>query len=356
MKIALVVPVAAGSDDDRAALLARHATSVAHAEALARAGATVHLVVHGSVDAVSALADGATLHAVSRWLRGAGLVAYAEALQPDVLHLFHLLAVPAATRAALAPARVFAEYNGGGPPRRRLVRWLLKDATENFDGLLFTAEGNAAALLDAGALSPRTTIYEVPEVSAHLPVAERRTDPDRRSVLIVSRFHPDKDPECALEVLREVARRNPAVRFVWAALDAAGGAALMQAAAADPLLSARLRFEIAAPRSAMPQLYAAADVLLHTSRREVCGYAFVEALAAGVPVAASAIPPFSAMAVDRAVRLCEVGAPAAFADAVIDLLADPAASSVATRHFAEALSFDAIAARRLAVYRHPCGR
>jgi len=345
LRIAAVVPVRAAPDADLDALRRVHRTSLNHVAAWSRAGAEAHLLVHGP-RAATVTIDGATLHVLPKWRRGAALIGAAEALRPDVLHLFHLLAWRVAAAAAVSGVRVFAEYNGGAPPRSRIARWLLADATDAFAGLFFTAAANAEPLLDAGALSPRTPIFEVPEVASDLPIAERR---GRKMVLVVSRFHADKDPDCAADALERIASRRPDLKLVWASLDDRGSQAFLRRLPDG--LRRRLELRFALTPAEMAELYANAAVLLHTSLREVCGYAFVEALAAGVPIAASDIPPFRAMGTTSAVSLCKPGDAGAFAAAALRLIEDRCAGDVARAHYAAELSYDANARRRVAVYR-----
>ena len=112
----------------------------------------------------------------------------------------------------------------------------------------------------------------------------------------------------------------------------------------------RIHFERTDDRSRMADLYAAADVLLHTSRREICGASFSEALQAGCPIAASDIPAFRENAAPEAVALCPPGDARAFADAALRLVDRPDLREAARRHFESKLSFDAIARRRRALF------
>src|SRR5262245_65455692 len=71
----------------------------------------------------------------------------------DIIHVFHLLAVKSQALAALAPARVFAEYNGGAIPDSPLRRRALAATSRRWSGAFFTAKDAATPFKDAGALA-----------------------------------------------------------------------------------------------------------------------------------------------------------------------------------------------------------
>jgi glycosyltransferase involved in cell wall biosynthesis len=357
LRIALIVPVSSRERDrDRLRWIHRH--NLAQARALARLGAEVHLFVDAPFAAVEH-DDGIRLHFVRRRvpaIPGAHLVAAALLLRPQVLHQFHLLDVRTLALSSLAPVRTFAEYNTGPVPHTSARRAVMRAATRRLTGVFFTAVEMAAPFVSLGAISPAAPIVAVPEISSLVPAADR--EGSRRAlgvrgllVLVVARAAEVKDPFTALEAFDRIKMRRPDATLIWAAIEE------------GPLhREVRMRVEKSGGRmllrAEIAPLYAAADVMLHTSRREACGAAFVEALGAGVPIAGSDIPPFRALALGGAARLCPLGDPGAFAEAALELAADPEARRRARARFENALTFDAIAERKMRAYRdepvEPC--
>jgi teichuronic acid biosynthesis glycosyltransferase TuaC len=102
-------------------------------------------------------------------------------------------------------------------------------------------------------------------------------------LLSAGNLRPRKNLGLALEVLRELK---------GATLLIAGGgpdAARLRRRVRDLGLEARVRLLGAIPHGQMPHLYAAADVTLHTSRREGLANVWVESLACGTPVVTTAV-------------------------------------------------------------------
>jgi glycosyltransferase involved in cell wall biosynthesis len=207
----------------------------------------------------------------------------------------------------------------------------------------------AEPFVAAGAISPRTPIVAVPEISSLVVPADRAASRralgiDGLLVLVVARAAEVKDPFTALAAFDRIKSQRPDATLIWAAIEE------------GPLhREVRMRVERTGGRmlvgAEIAPLYAAADVMLHTSRREACGAAFVEALSAGLPVVGSDIPPFRALARDRAAKLCPLGDAHAFAEAALNLATDPTARSRARARYETALTFEKIAQRKLQAYR-----
>lgn len=356
-RVALVVPVPAPrrGPDDAASLLERTWPSVAHARALADLGVEVELFLAGPGYDDVVLAPGLALRL--RPVPPSGLVDAAEARRPELLHLFHLRGLPALLRAAAGPTPCVAEYNGGVPPEGRVKRRLMRAASSRLCGVMFTARAQAEPFHRAGALDPCTPVLELPELSSRLVHPSRA---EARAalglvgapvVVIVARVEAPKDPHCALRAFARIVERRPEARLEWAHRGGRDLDAVRARVAADPRLRGRVRLRADAPRDVIEQLWAAADLSIHASHREVCGTAFLEALGAGVPVAASDIPPFRAVATGPAgpegVAFAPIGDDEALAAAGLRLLDDPGAGARARAHFERRLSFEALARRRL---------
>jgi glycosyltransferase involved in cell wall biosynthesis len=140
-------------------------------------------------------------------------------------------------------------------------------------------------------------------------------------LLSAGNLRPRKNLALALEVLRELE---------GATLLIAGGgpdAARLRRRIRDLGLNERVRLLGAVPQGEMPCLYAAADLTLHTARREGLANVWVESLACGTPVVTTAVGG-AAEIIDRpaAGRLAEPNVEA-LAAAVRELLDRPPAQA-----------------------------
>jgi glycogen synthase len=115
----------------------------------------------------------------------------------------------------------------------------------------------------------------------------------------------------------------------------------------------RVRFQGFVPHAEVPAWLAAADVLVLPSIYEELGSVLLEAMAAGLPVVASAVGGIPD-ALGAAGRLVPPRDPAALAAAVDEILDDPALAAElgdAARRRAAGFSWDVLAGRVLEVYR-----
>ena len=147
-----------------------------------------------------------------------------------------------------------------------------------------------------------------------------RLPPEAKLVGIVARLVPIKDHRTFFAAAARVARADPATHFV-----VAGDGPLragLEAAAGEAGLDGRAHF--LGWWDDLPALYADLDVVALTSRNEGTPVCLLEAMAAGVPVVATAVG-----GVPDVVRhgetglLAPPGDPAALAAALASLLADP---------------------------------
>jgi glycosyltransferase involved in cell wall biosynthesis len=347
-----------GSDDDsETGLLHRHRFNVAQAAALAATGAEVDLFLDAPFSRELRPAAGLTIHLVASGAKRSVLVQRALSTQPDVLHLFHLLDLRTLALLAAARVRAFGEYNGGMVPRG-LRRIVLRAASRTVEGVFFTARPMAQPFVEQGALSERVAIHEVPEVSVIEPEVRERHAARARlnisqqalTVAVVGRASPEKDPLCALEAFRAILAQRADSRLLWAIQSGPLEDSIHRAVASDRALSDTVALRRDVPSADMPDVYAAADVMIHASHREVCGHALVEALAAGLPVVASDIAPHRALLRHDAGRLCPVGDPLSFGHTALTLATDSGARERARQRFASALSYPAIAQRKRQLY------
>ncbi|MFE4517058.1 glycosyltransferase family 4 protein [Kitasatospora sp. NPDC056783] len=140
---------------------------------------------------------------------------------------------------------------------------------------------------------------------------------DRPLVLAVGRLVPQKAFGLLLDATRELATLDPQP-LVLLAGDGPEAGALRERAAAEKLPVRLLGY-----RTDVPDLLAAADLVVLSSRWEARSLVVQEAMRAGVPVVATAVGGIPELVGDAAV-LVPPGDPAALGRAVRALLADPA--------------------------------
>lgn len=142
---------------------------------------------------------------------------------------------------------------------------------------------------------------------------------DARMVLTVGRFTPQKGYADLLAAVPEVIRREPRARFVWV-----GDGPLLQPMA-DAVRDGGLEHfvRLAGARSDVPELMAAAELLVLPSRFEGLPLVALEAMAAGLPVIGTDVCGTNEAVVDGVTgRLVPVGNPFQLAVAIANALAD----------------------------------
>ncbi len=245
----------------------------------------------------------------------------------------------------------------GSGPRRRLLARLEALAARRADLTLAVSPDLADRARELG--SPDARLAPVPAPTLSPPTrtrAEVRDEfgaGDRPIVLTVARLAPQKDYDTLLEASSHWTDRDP-VPLVLAAGDGPEHERL-----ARRILAGGLPVRLLGRRSDIPDLLAAADVFVVTSRWEGSPLVVQEAMAAGVPVVATAVGGVPALAGDGAV-LVPPGNPEAVAQAVATLLDDPSArTALVERALAVAAGWpdEAETARRIAsVYSEVAGR
>jgi glycosyltransferase involved in cell wall biosynthesis len=284
-----------------------------------------------------------------------------EALRPDVIHSFDLVAYPSLALIGGVARRLgvplVAHFHGGAPARRRAWRLVERRALADVACLLYTTRARGREWVASGAIPDEGRIVEVFETSTFLRGHDRPPREGGARFLCVGRLDPVKDPLTTLDGFGRIARVRPDARLVLAWNDAPMEAEVRRVIASDPVLAPRVELRGHVARADMAALYAGADVLLQSSVREVCGVAVIEALACGVVPVLTDIPSFrrlldGPLETGRVGRLFPRGdgvALAAQALAVLD--GDLAESSAAARAwFDRALSFEVLAGELEAIY------
>jgi glycosyltransferase involved in cell wall biosynthesis len=158
----------------------------------------------------------------------------------------------------------------------------------------------------------KTTVIRLGADPGFFRIGERRcaaVAPDDKYILIVSTLHPHKNLSRALEAFAIFRAAHPEVRLVIAG---------RRGFAAEQLESLRrklgledcVRFTGWIPRSELYDLFERATAFIAPSEFEGFGIPVIEALAAGIPTACSAIPPFDETAGLAAARFDPGSVPA----------------------------------------------
>jgi glycosyltransferase involved in cell wall biosynthesis len=212
-------------------------------------------------------------------------------------------------------------FHGAHPLRRRagrvygaLAPRLVKMISRVSDAVICVADSERRDLETAG-VDPhkihvaRNGVPPQPLVTKEERRIARRSlelEGDRLAVLLVARLDPPKDPLAALEIVSPL--RDSAVLLV------AGDGPLLREARAQAPPNARLLGYCRDVR----RLLAAADVVLNTSQWEGLPLGLLEAMWAGIPIVATAVPG-NVEAVGDAGLLVERGDHDAFRKAILSL-------------------------------------
>lgn len=206
----------------------------------------------------------------------------------DLVHAHGYRAALAARRAGLRPL-VVSWHNAvlAGGPRGLLMRLGQRLVARAADLTL----GASADLVDQarryGARSARLSPVAAPAAPAttrtRADVRETLGLGDEPLVLTVGRLAPQKDYPVLLTVAARVGARHPRVAF------AVAGAGPMRAKLQARIDAERLPVRLLGHRDDVPDLLAAADAFLLTSRWEARALVVQEAMQCGVPVVARAV-------------------------------------------------------------------
>jgi D-inositol-3-phosphate glycosyltransferase len=224
------------------------------------------------------------------WLSGRAGIAASRAWQVPLVSSFHTLG--RVKDLSLAPGEA------PEPPERMAAEMEVIAAS---DRVLAPTPAEAAHLIDLyGAGSEKVRVVP-PGVDRAVfrprPAMEARRAlglDDVRVLLFVGRLQALKGPDLAIRALAEAIRLDPGRDLV---LVVAGGPSgpgpdpigRLRGLAATLGVADRIRFLPPRPHLDLPELYAAADVVLVPSRSESFGLVALEAQACGVPVVASSI-------------------------------------------------------------------
>jgi glycosyltransferase involved in cell wall biosynthesis len=360
---------------DPDALLARYHSLAGWAKALAEASDDAVTVVQrfgrdahlrrGRVDYQFVKDDAPAFP--PRWFLGRTVARTVARLEPDVVDVkglvFPLLVRHLRLRLGVRTS-IFVRDHGGFNEQspsfrswrgRTFYRFGLRVA----DGFLFTSRDQAAPWVRAGVIGTKNAVHEVLEASTDLASWPRDMHegyrlPGRPALLWVGRLDANKDPLTALEGFARAGGALPDAALTMVYGEDELLAAVKARIARDPWLRTRVHLRGALPRSALPSLYAGADLFVLGSSHEVACFSLIEALSFGLTPVVTDIPPFR--------RLTDGGRMGALfspgnAEALGRALerasqADFAASRQLTEtYFERELSWSAIGRRALDIYR-----
>ncbi|MFG3056309.1 glycosyltransferase family 4 protein [Kitasatospora sp. NPDC048239] len=206
---------------------------------------------------------------------------------------------------------------------RRLQRLMERRVARAADLVLGASSDLVARARELGATDARLGPVAAPPMpEGRLERTAARTallgdGPDRPLVLAVGRLVPQKAFGVLLDASGELSALDPEPLLLIAG-DGPEGGALRERVAVEKLPVRLLGY-----RTDVPDLLAAADVVVVGSRWEARSLVVQEAMRAGVPVVATAVGGIPELVGDAAV-LVAPGDPGALGGAVRDLLADPA--------------------------------
>jgi glycosyltransferase involved in cell wall biosynthesis len=285
----------------------------------------------------------------ARWCRRRGI---------DVVHscdfYANVFALPAAALARV-PVRIGSRRDVSIPERSAAKERLQRTAYRAAHRVIANSAAAVQRLVDEGVPAARISCVENGiDVERHRP---RPRPAAGRVVATVANLRPGKGHETLLRAAALVAGRMPDVRF-----DIAGDGPLrteLEATAHGLGLSERVRF--LGHVSDVPAVLHAAGAFAFPSRMEAAPNALIEAMAAALPVVASAAGGIPEVVVhERNGLLVPPGDPDALAAALLRLFSEPALAArlslAAHTTVASRFSFDRMVGAFEAIYLQELGR
>jgi len=222
----------------------------------------------------------------------------------------------------------------GVAPVNGAYLWAERACAPLCDKIITVSEANRARYMAARVGRPEqyVTVYSGVETQAYLSGAEREgfrrevsAGPQTRVVVWLGRLNRQKDPLTYVRACRLLADRLPDVRFLLVGEDSVGESLDPEVRRLVDDLHLTSTFTLLGYRADVPRILAGADLVMHSSLYEGLGRSIVEAMLAGVPLAATAVDGVCEAVVsgERGGLLVAPGDPAALADAATRLMAEP---------------------------------
>lgn len=360
VQVNFAVDAAIGRPD---AVLDRYATLTGWSDALAAAGGEVLTAQRFHHDATVAR------HGIDYIFGGyRRLFRTIVAFKPALVHvngLMFSLQTWLLRRALPKTTAIVVQDHASGHPGSRDASARLRDVGRRrlmraADGFLFTGAQQAEPWRRAHLIAAHQPVYDVPEASTTLgpvPRAAARAATGVRgspAVLWVGRLNRNKDPLTVLDGFARSLERLPAATLTMVSGEGDLLPAVRDRVAAAPALRGCVQIVGRVPHDRIASFFSAADVFVIGSHHEGSGYALIEAVACGAAPVVTDIPAFRALTAGGTIgALWPTGDPAACARALVDVASrDLASERIRTiGHFDRALSWRAVGARAMAIYR-----
>ena len=264
-----------------------------------------------------------------------------EGIGYDLVHSHYWLSrdVGAAAAKAWGVPHVFSFHSVAAVKERAsgqpepLVRKDVEDRAAEQSDLVFVFTPEEAADLSGLLGIARERIHVVPAgVDAELFAPRDRSEARRRLglpehghiVLFVGRPEPFKGPDLLVRALAHLGVDDPPQLLIVGGSEDEHSVDWLKEIAAEAGVASLIQWRSAVPQASLPDFYAAADVCAVPSFHETFGLAALEAMACGRPVAAAAVGALQSLVSDGETgMLVPSHDPAAFADRIRELLADP---------------------------------
>ena len=264
-----------------------------------------------------------------------------EGIGYDLVHSHYWLSrdVGAAAAKAWGVPHVFSFHSVAAVKERAsgqpepLVRKDVEDRAAEQSDLVFVFTPEEAADLSGLLGIAREKVHVVPAgVDAELFAPRDRSEARRRLglperghiVLFVGRPEPFKGPDVLVRALAHLGVDGPPQLLIVGGSEDEHSVDWLKEIAAEAGVAPLIQWRSAVPQASLPDFYAAADVCAVPSFHETFGLAALEAMACGRPVAAAAVGALQSLVSDGETgMLVPSHDPAAFADRIRELLADP---------------------------------
>jgi glycosyltransferase involved in cell wall biosynthesis len=277
-----------------------------------------------------------------------------RSIWPDVVHFHGLTLTWNLLLISLLLDRripIVAHYHGGLPPKNPVARFVQRHAARRVSRFLFTTTDHAKPFVDEVGLDPQRVV-EFLETSSTFQMRDR-TEARRQTGLAgdpvflwTGRLHSVKDPVTALRGFERILATWPGAQLHMYYLTDELLPRLRAFIAERPGLAARVHFHGRVPWADLEAVYNSADFFLQASRREVGGYALLEAMATGTIPVVTDIPSFRSMTDNgRYGLLFPPGDDIGLARRVLEVRREdiPELSRGVRQRFSSALSFPALA-------------
>jgi glycosyltransferase involved in cell wall biosynthesis len=275
-------------------------------------------------------------------------------------HIYASIAAAAIATLGMDVPLVITEHTEASWQRRR-ARWVSRWIYSRVERIIAVSTSIRRRLIERDDVHPDLiTIVPNAMTSTSEPLADASLPTELRKrplVGVVARLQPEKGVEYFLRAAARVAAKFPEAHFVVAG----DGPLRQELVALSEDLGLRERVHFLGFRSDASKLMESLDGLVVPSLTEGSPLVTLEAMAAGVPVVASAVGGIpDQIRHDREGLLVPPGDAAAISDALLTLLRDPARASrlgeAARRRAASRFSHDTMVRRIEDVYRDVLGR